>query len=792
MTTTTSSSNPTNSEKLFDRQMLRLYVNTLRQNILPMLIYTVCLLLVTVFPTFSQGNSVDPYAPYSYSVSASELNTVNYVYAILCFIIPVLVSTMLFHYLHNRLSVDFYHSMPVSRTKLFLSRYFAGLTFLLAPLALSSLLCILCQQFLYVPLLSAATIWQEGLGNLGIWLMMYTAVFTFSCMVAVTSSNVIESLVYSAAINGAVTGIGVIFISYANTLYGIRVSADPTFMLSPYGVIARIRIIDNVYNTRSLVVSLVWLVLAILGVFACIWLYRRYHSEWAQQWGRQSIFSQIMKLLAGFLMAFILGSSVLEPVFDNRVLLTIVSALIGAPLGFLLVEGATGKGFSSLYKSAKFIPLTILVCMICPLFLATDGFGMVSKVPEAKDVKSVEINRYSDISTYARYYYDNGSYTYVSARENPVLTTPEGIELIRQLHQNALEEQDYQGLKGNNIEFTYETSHGEITRNYSFAESDLLLLLELYCQPEFLQQTQPVFFYQPEVLSSVTVSDCTTFPAGSIKQENYAQLLDAVRTDLLTMTSDRLLDYTADPAVGYLNWNIKQETTDPEIEALLKELPYDSSTLVIRSSYKTTLALLSQWGFEVESTEQLSKIDSVSILMPEYSDVSLNLGLAYSNEYYPFYIKNEDQIKWQLSDPQQIEQVVSAALPIRTSVACHPIYLNFTNESGEEVSHRLYIENSTLLSILKDVQLPYLLSSSELNDILSPLTESNWNYAHWMEQDEVFDTQTYWSVAEYARQNDLDWFSGKTPEQLNAMEQTAFYEPGEGFPLYSNYASMMD
>lgn len=37
----------------------------------------------------------------------------------------------------------------------------------------------------------------------------------------------------------------------------------------------------------------------------------------------------------------------------------------------------------------------------------------------------------------------------------------------------------------------------------------------------------------------------------------------------------------------------------------------------------------------------------------------------------------------------------------------------------------------------------------------------------------LFDLSENVSVAEFARRNGLDWFTGKTPEQLDAMERTA-------------------
>ena len=116
MTTTTSSSrNPIKGERLFDRTFARLLAATLRQNGLTMGIYGVCLILVTVCPAFLEAKN---YVEGSY-LDAPELLVSSWFYGASALIAPVLLAAMLFHYLHNRLSVDFYHAMPLSRKKLF-------------------------------------------------------------------------------------------------------------------------------------------------------------------------------------------------------------------------------------------------------------------------------------------------------------------------------------------------------------------------------------------------------------------------------------------------------------------------------------------------------------------------------------------------------------------------------------------------------------------------------------------------------------------------------------------------
>ena len=159
MTTTTSSSrNPIKGERLFDRTFTRLLAATLRQNGLTMGIYGVCLILVTVCPAFLEAKN---YVEGSY-LDAPELLVSSWFYGASALIVPVLLAAMLFHYLHNRLSVDFYHAMPLSRKKLFFSRYFVGIVFLLVPLLVSRLLCTVVHLAFYTGRLTAGQIVSSG------------------------------------------------------------------------------------------------------------------------------------------------------------------------------------------------------------------------------------------------------------------------------------------------------------------------------------------------------------------------------------------------------------------------------------------------------------------------------------------------------------------------------------------------------------------------------------------------------------------------------------------------------
>ena len=816
MTTTTSSSrNPIKGERLFDRTFARLLAATLRQNGLTMGIYGVCLILVTVCPAFLEAKN---YVEGSY-LDAPELLVSSWFYGASALIVPVLLAAMLFHYLHNRLSVDFYHAMPLSRKKLFFSRYFVGIVFLLVPLLVSRLLCTVVHLAFYTGRLTAGQIVSSGVIDFLVWAALHVIVFTFSCMVAVTTSNAVESIVYSGAVNGALAAIYFIFVSYSYNLYGISELSDWGLYLSPYGLIGRCMLPNNSWNysTGNLVMVLVWLLIALAAIPLTLRLYNRFQSEWAQQWGRQSAFSQLMKVLAGFLVSFVLCMTLFSMLFDNILPNSIAAALVGGPIGFLIVEGITGKGFQNLRRSGKYILATVALCLSCTLFLATGGFGMVSRVPSADRVEEVELHLYGQNVYFERLNSNVGTNEVVAT-----LSSPEAIDLVLQLHQAAVEEgEDYQGLRGNHmkIEYTLSPFDSSMSRDYSFAVSDLDTLRQLLCLPEVVEQIYPPFTYQVNYLETVTCYGKLGLNSVDIPAEDFERLLEAIRTDLLAVTPENYGNEQLDPVVGYLDWNLKNMVYRDEgafiIGDGIQAEGFGNSSMVLRASYQNTLAIIEELGFHPNAFSLEGAI-AVSISEPDYEELR-NIGLLAplggyyfefgrnvrdldfdSNDYLPY--------TWDVTDLDMMEEIIRASVPDSESPSCVPIYVRIQSEEAGNFCRRMYIENSTLLSILEGsgIQVPYLLSAQEIDDFIRSQPER----PDWAEQVEymgdyvldekdlqleenempatpaILNLENGISVAEYAREHNLDWFTGKTNAQLEAMEYTVMLDSTGHAVLY--------
>lgn len=132
--------------------------------------YLVALLLTAVLPDYSSASQVDMsiVTPNSLHPRVS-----SFAFCTLGFVVPVLLAAMLFHYLHTRLSVDFYHGMPISRDRLFFTRYFAGLTFLLPPLLICKVLSLSIQLAFYHSVLSPMTLLSIHLQDFLFWAVLY-------------------------------------------------------------------------------------------------------------------------------------------------------------------------------------------------------------------------------------------------------------------------------------------------------------------------------------------------------------------------------------------------------------------------------------------------------------------------------------------------------------------------------------------------------------------------------------------------------------------------------------------
>ncbi|MBQ6809019.1 MAG: hypothetical protein IJP07_07695, partial [Firmicutes bacterium] len=94
--------------------------------------------------------------------------------------VPLLLGALLsglifFAYLCNRRRVDFYHSLPIRREKLFLANYLAGALAVLLPYLLNLLLMLLVTALMG---LGEALHWPSILSGMGMSILFFLAIYS--------------------------------------------------------------------------------------------------------------------------------------------------------------------------------------------------------------------------------------------------------------------------------------------------------------------------------------------------------------------------------------------------------------------------------------------------------------------------------------------------------------------------------------------------------------------------------------------------------------------------------------
>lgn len=230
----------------------------------------------------------------------------------ICIIIAgaVLAAFTLFRYLHNRRQVDFYHSLPIRREKMFAANMLAGLLVFLLPY--------LVAHALALPLLAGSgmlTYFDMGqsLAAIGMHIFLYMIMFALATLAMLLSGNMggaIKILLSTYALCPILAGMSVLLGNTFLTDYAeggmwelllLRLSVIERYaMMFPDGYQVNVYWQDIVFGAIILIAALA----------AGLWLYKKRNSECAGATlafaKQKAIFKYPYVVLAGVLGAVVM------------------------------------------------------------------------------------------------------------------------------------------------------------------------------------------------------------------------------------------------------------------------------------------------------------------------------------------------------------------------------------------------------------------------------------------------------------------------------------------------------
>ncbi len=297
----------------------------------------------------------------------------------------MLLNLIGFLFLYSKRSSDVFHSLPLTRSELLLSRILAGLTLSLIPLivgyiSLSVLNCFSVEPISFIIILKyfSATV---------CFMLVCSAISAFFAICAGSAFDLAVSFI-SANVGLVLTALIVMNI-LGDFLIGYSFGNEETILnwLSPYVYFVDYLIDLEIATTAETVSFYVYcaVLLAAFGISTVV-LYNRRKAER----GGQAYAFKFMYFACSFLLA-VCGSYGLGIIFGEGTVNTVfwIFAVAGGILASIIYGVISKRGFKNIKSAIITGAVATATIAAITLISITGGFGYKNRVPDTVDVASV-------------------------------------------------------------------------------------------------------------------------------------------------------------------------------------------------------------------------------------------------------------------------------------------------------------------------------------------------------------------------------------------------------------------
>ncbi len=631
--------------------------------------------------------------------------------SIAVFVMTLVMGLAQFGYLHSKKAVDVYHELPVNRCTLALANILAAFATVMAPLAANYLVVLVLGAVKRVMNPLFPIIAPGLLLDLVCWAVVVFAVLCIVAFVAVQVGSIFDNFLFSCELLVvAPTVIYLTIMLFEQMLRGYYYSSSERQWIlrtSPITVMAEHYSMQTMTDPKFLYNLLavgVWLVIALLLLWATMRIYRKRPSELAESSTSRKPLAQLGVLAATYIGAPVCGLlfGSLTGVGEDGYSFVIWSVVF-AILIYVLAQVILLRGFKGIKKAVLPGVVTVgLIGAFC-MVLTTGGLGFESRLPAASDIQSVNINyrgRYN-ASLYladSRKTFEDSSlpgvtlYSY-NVKRGVDLESAESIDAVLRLHKvasdSSLDNFSTNRRWTSRILLTYTLQNGrQMTREYNYNELSAVEheLLALENTDEFKQETHPVFLMKARDYASFEIEDSLGFEQASVtNQADMQRLLDALQDDMMAENLLKLEDHTelAPCTIAF--------TAATPLEYLqLTEDAYNGGFVVVRSSYTNTLRVLEELGLGQFAHPDTGKIAEMRVyyenrFFGDVSPITVQAGIdlaQYTKEMDRIYeVNDQNNMVVQVTDAAQLAQIKAKMFNLGCCDAS-PAMVTFYDENG--------------------------------------------------------------------------------------------------------------
>ncbi len=329
--------------------------------------------------------------PIRYIFSFQGLNVFS---IILMAIFPVTIACFGQSYLYQKRSVSFYHSMPYTRTQLYISNYLSGFFTYVIPLTI----IFLCNTVIYFALgMGQEFSYIILVQGLFISILFYSILYSVAVFSAILSGNIIAQIfmiIFVFCIVPSTEGI----VQFCIACWYDKIPFQEFRTLVPSFPMLYLK---TILSSRTFFLSdiLYCVGYALAFAVAGALCYRLRKSEDCNKFYVFVPIKCIVKYCVSFLAAVLLGVVFQQMAYNHHILFMVLGFVIGGYLSYAIIQSIYEKSFRSMFSNMKsFVPFCVVTCLIM-LCISADLFHLNDYIPNQQSITAIGLSRNDESSS---------------------------------------------------------------------------------------------------------------------------------------------------------------------------------------------------------------------------------------------------------------------------------------------------------------------------------------------------------------------------------------------------------
>lgn len=575
----------------------------------------------------------------------------NPVILIISVIFPVISSVFMFKYLHNSGSVSIMHSLPLTRSKLFFSKYLTGLIMLIVPvLALAVTTApllgpvqknykthILDETISYGGIFGEIEVGKYSFSMLVQWalicILVMTFVYTLSVLAGIVTGNVFLHVIISLVFNFFLPiAYYLLKFYFGISLYGYSLFGNEflsTRIMTPVLLITRSFGYGEALRPWLIVIYIV----VIIGI--CLLARWAYGKRKVERAGSSLVFRS-MEIVVLYMTTFS-GMLIVGFLFEQHLggmKMFYTGVLIGGVVTLVIASMIIQKSLK-IFNKKSLIDMSVYI-VVAAIFVSAVNFdltGFEKRVPDPNNVKYATATGFSFSRPFDTDYF--------SHKNGPKITNKDDLKVLADFHKDITKSKEGEKKDKSRVYFDTQFSYDkkgifkenrEYMLSYEFIKNNenlaKLLESESYKKESLLSTKKGAYskiFIQQQEYSDAKMDDYLydDFAMGEfnylngtgygedyeLKKEDYKEFIEVLNKDFMNITAKDMLSTKRYATKIYLESSNK------------KGMIYNGAHYYIPFSYKNTLNWMKEKGIYdryVLPYDKLIKVEAYIINKTEH------------------------------------------------------------------------------------------------------------------------------------------------------------------------------